>query len=163
MANCCICQKHIEREDAPVLTMGSSGNPRLLCDECDALLESATTGKEISEIENAMSEISNRMTHGNPDGATCVMLEAIMTQASERGAAIRGGRYDFSLDEADGEGFDEIPEELQESDEDIEKDREDEEKMKKFDKVYNVIIITSIVALACYVIWRLVDTFILKR
>ena len=86
-----------------------------------------------------------------------------MTQASERGAAIRGGRYDFSLDEADGEGFDEIPEELQESDEDIEKDREDEEKMKKFDKVYNVIIITSIVALACYVIWRLVDTFILKR
>ena len=51
MANCCICQKHIEREDAPVLTMGSSGNPRLLCDECDALLESATTGKEISEIK----------------------------------------------------------------------------------------------------------------
>jgi hypothetical protein len=163
MAKCCLCGKNIENENAPVLTMGGSGNPRLLCDECDGLLESATESREIAEIENAMSEISKRMSNSNPDDATCTMMESIMTQASKRGAAIRAGRYDFSLDENEVEGFDEIPEELQETEEDIQKDLEDEEKMKKFDKFYNIFIIISIAALAGYVIWRLVDTFILSK
>lgn len=163
MAKCCICKKEIEREDAPVLTMGASGTPRLLCDECDGLLETVTCGKEITEIENAMAEVSHRVSNGNPDNATCDVLEVIMTRASERGAAIRAGRYDFSLDNQEVEGFDEIPEELQETEEDIQKDLEDEEKMKKFDKVYNIIIISSIALLAGYVIWRLIDTFLLNR
>ena len=166
MSNCCICQKNIEREDAPVLTMGAAGIPRLLCDECEALLDTVTCGREVSQIEEAMEEISRRMSHSNPDGATCNVLEEIMTNASERAGAIKSGDYDFSLDEADDESedsFDEIPEDMLESEEDIEKDLEDERKMEKFNKVYNIILYTLLGITAGVLIWRLVQEFILNK
>ena len=38
----------------------------------------------------------------------------------------------------------------------------DEEKMKKFDKVYNVFLIGACIAFAGFLIWKIVDTFFLK-
>jgi hypothetical protein len=74
-------------------------------------------------------------------------MRALLLKAAKRAAAIKDGEYDFALDEvaeqetAEGEeateGFDEIPEELLESEEDAELDRRDAEIGKKFDKVLN--------------------------
>ena len=76
---------------------------------------------------------------------------------------IKDGEYDFALDEAEEEeGFDEIPEELLESEEDIALDKADEEKMKKFDKVYNYVLIGAIIALVGIVIYKLINAFFLK-
>ena len=49
MENCCICNKNIDREDAPVLSMGGAGIPRYLCEECEALLDAATLSKSYEE------------------------------------------------------------------------------------------------------------------
>ena len=142
MARCCLCQKEIERDDAPVLAMGAAGNPRLLCDECAALLDTATTDHDLNEIGNAMEKIGLYMANGNPDGVTYSTVSQLMVEASDRAKAIKDGDYDFSLDEEekDDGGLEDIPDDMKESEEDIEADRIEEEKNKKFDKVYNIVL-----------------------
>ena len=164
MAKCCMCEKSIERDDAPVLAMGAAGNPRFLCDECAALLDIATTGRDITEIGDAMEKIGLYMADGNPDGVTYSIVSQLMVEASDRAKAIKDGSYDFSLDEEkkDDGGLDEIPEELLESDEDKEADRVEEEKNKKFDKVYNIILFSVLGVTALLLIWKLIENFFLK-
>ncbi len=158
MANCCICSRPIEREDAPVLSMGAVGNARLLCDSCAQLLDTATLGESIEEISSAMDEIGNLMANGDPDTVTFNEVKSIMHNASERAKAIKDGSYDFSLDEAENdEGFDEIPEDMLESEEDIEQDIIEEEKNKKFNKVYNIILICMAALTVGFIIWRVID------
>ena len=163
MAKCCICGCPVE-EDAAILTMGAAGNARYLCEECDEFLITATTGKEFDKIEIAMEEISKRISNYNPDGVTFDILSHTMLTASERAKQIKNGTYDFTLDEVEDDGYEleDIPEELLETEEDRELDRVDEEKMKKFDKVYNIIMIVALAAIVGMVIWRLVETFFLK-
>jgi hypothetical protein len=82
----------------------------------------------------------------------------MMADAANRAKAIKEGSYDFSLDEAAAEeGFDEIPEELRESEEDIELDRIEEENNKKFDKFYNGVIIAASIALGLFLVWKLLE------
>ena len=162
MANkCCMCDRHIEREDAPVLAMGAAGIPRLLCDDCAELLDTATLGQNYNEIKDAMSTISDIMSSNDPDGVTYTIVSELMVEASERAKAIDEGVYDFSLDEAEDEDqLEEIPEDMQESEEDKKKDEEDEIKLKKFDKVYNAIFIAVAAAAALFIIYRVLDTFL---
>ena len=158
MAKCCICDELIEREDAPVLAMGGAGYPRLLCDRCASLLDTATLGRDFDEIKDAIGEIGTIMADHDPDGVTYRIVSSLMIDASERAKAIKEGSYDFALDEQTSEDeMDEIPEELLESEEDIEKDKEDEEKLKKFDKVYNIILIVLGVALLLVVGWNVLQ------
>ena len=163
MAKCCLCGKIIEREDAAVLSMGAAGNPRLLCDECEALLDTATLGKDYEDIKAAIEQIGAHMLERDPDGVTYSMVNEIMVSATERAKAIKDGSYDFSLDDQpkDDGGLDDIPEELLESDEDKELDKVDDEKMKKFDKVYNFVLIGACVAFAIFLVWKIVDSFFL--
>ena len=78
-----------------------------------------------------------------------------MVDASERAKAIKDGSYDFALDEqADEDEMDEIPEDMLESEEDVEKDKQDEEKLKKFDKVYNIILIVLGVVTLLVIGWN---------
>ena len=159
-----MCDVNIEREDAPVLSMGAAGNPRFLCDRCAGLLDTATLGRDFDEIKGAVGEIGEIMANHDPDGVTFSIVSALMVDASERAKAIRDGSYDFSLDEqesGDG-GLDEIPEDMLESEEDMEKDRADEEKLKKFDKIYNYILTGAIIGIALFIIWKIVETFFLK-
>lgn len=154
---CCICEKHIEREDAPILTLGGAGYARLLCDECDKSLNTITTGRDVEEIKVAINDLGNKMANTDPDPVTYQLVSSMLFKATERGMAIKEGTYDFALDEEgeDVEGFDEIPEELLESEEDIQKDKEEEEKMKKFDKFYNVFLIVCGVVFVGLVIYNL--------
>ena len=161
MAKCCICDRYLEREDGPVLSMGAGGNPRLLCEECEHLLDTATEGSSFEEIENAMDRLGKLMADGNPDRVTFSIVNELMHEASERAKAIQDGSYDFSLDEqeSDDDGFDEIPEELLESEEDKKKDEIEEKKMKKFDKVYNILISILLTITVLTITWKLFDTF----
>ena len=162
MARCCICDRAIEREDAPVLSMGAVGNARLLCDECAALLDTATLGKNIDEITAAMDKIGKIMADGDPDGVTLETVSEIMLAAGERAKAIKDGNYDFSLDETDSDngGLEDIPEDMLESEEDKEQDKIDEEKNKKFEKFYNGFLIGAIIACVAFVVWKIVDTYL---
>ncbi len=162
MAKCCMCDVNLEREDAPLLSMGAAGRPRLLCDRCAALLDTATLGSDFDEIKGAVEQIGTIMADHDPDEVTFNIVSELVAGASERAKAIRDGSYDFSLDQEDNnEGYDEIPEDMRESEEDIELDRQEEEKMKKFDKFYNYVLIGAGIAAAAFVIWKIVDTFFL--
>lgn len=157
MAKCCICNSLIERDDAPVFAMGVGGQPRLLCDECAHLLDVATLGREFDKIEAAMDKIGKLMADNDPDRVTFNAANELMAHASARAKAIKEGNYDFSLDEGEenteGE-FEDIPEELLETEEDKEQEKIEEEKAKKFDKVYTVILIIACVVLALILAYR---------
>lgn len=159
---CCMCNRNIEREDAPVLSMGAAGIPRLLCDNCAELLDTATLGQNYDEIKDAMSTISDIMSSNDPDGVTYTIVSELMVEASDRAKAIKDGTYDFYLDaeEADEGELEDIPEDMLESEEDKQKDAEDAEKLKRFDKVYNIIFIAVAVAAAALIIYRVLDSFL---
>ena len=162
MAKCCMCDSNIERDDAPVLSMGGAGYARVLCDRCSGLLDTATLGTDYDEIKGAIAEIGEIMADNDPDQVTFAMVSGLVYNASERAKAIKDGSSDFSLDnEENDEGFDEIPEELRESEEDIQKDKEEEEKLKKFDKFYNYVLIGAGIGAALFIIWKIIDTFFL--
>ena len=162
MAKCCMCDANIEREDAPVLSMGGAGYARVLCDRCSELLDTATLGRDYDEIKESITQISDIMAAHDPDQVTLAIVSGLVYNASQRAKEIKEGSYDFSLDEAEnGDGFDEIPEELRESEEDIQKDKEEEEKLKKFDKIYNYILIGAGIGAAALIIWKIIDTFFL--
>ncbi len=160
MAKCCICDRNIERDDAPVLAMGAAGNPRLLCEDCATLLDTATLGRNIEEIKPAIAKLSQLMANNDPDELTFSVVSELMLSAADRAKAIKEGSYDFSLDEEKGsEGLDEIPEELLETEEDKEQDRLEEEKNKKFDKFYNYVLIGACIGVGLFIIWKLLEYF----
>lgn len=164
MANCCLCNKMIESEDAPLLSISAAGNHRYLCDDCAKLLDSATLGRDPDEIQSAMEEIGKIMANGEPDGLTYSTINKIIVDAAVRGKLIKEGVYDFSKDEevSDEEEFDDIPEQLRETEEDIKKDELEAEKLKKFDKIYNIILIIAIGVTAGVLVWKLIERFLLK-
>ena len=163
MDNCSICTRKLESEEPTILMISGYGNPRYMCDECSAEIEEACYGRDAARIAEAMDRIGSKMLVSDPDGPTYTTVTTLLERAKERAIKINEGSYDFALDEQfDDEGFDEIPEELAETEEDKEKDRIDEEKQKKFDKVYNYLLIGVGVALAAVVVWKIISTFFLK-
>ena len=161
MNNWCICERNVEREDAPILAMGGAGYARVLCEECDRELQVATRGHDVDEIKAAINSLSTKMANSEPDAVTYRMMNEILVTATQRAMEIKDGTYDFARDdEEDNEGFDEIPEELLESEEDIELDKKDEEKAKKFDKVYSIILTISLIALGGMIIWRIIQALL---
>ena len=85
-------------------------------------------------------------------------------RSAERAQKIKQGNYDFSLDEiadADSEdGFDDIPEELRETEEDRLQDEKDAELLKKIDKVLNWLWIGVGAFAVIVVIIKLVQKFL---
>jgi len=152
----------LEDENAPVLTMGAYGTPKCLCEECASLVETITLGRDYDEITSAMEAITAKMSAANiDDRVTVASMTDLLASSAERAQKIKEGTYDFALDEGeDDDSFDEIPEELQETEEDKELDRKDEESMKKFDKVLNILwIIVGVFALGI-IAWKIIQQFI---
>ena len=162
--NCCTCLKRIESEDAPVLAMGNYGTPKVLCDDCAALIEKMTLGKDYDEVTEAMHSITDIMSAANVDDrVTLATMTEMLENSAKRAQQIKEGTYDFALDEVESEeGFDEIPEELQETEEDRLLDEKEAAAGAKFDKVLNIIWIIVGAAAGSYLIWRLVDHFFIK-
>ncbi len=159
MNKCSICKKEVDSESAPILTMGAYGNPRLLCDECSGELDIATTDTEITRIAEAMDKISAKMGANEPEDVVIDTVTSILTSAAVRAKSIKEGSYDFSLD-GKSDGFDEIPEELLETEEDKEIEKLTEEKNQKFDKIFNIISTVIFSAVGIYIVYRLLDLFL---
>ena len=162
---CSICNREFTSEFPKILAMGAYGNPKYMCDECGADFETATLGRDVDEIAAAMDRIGAKMANTNPDRFTFNTVNGVMADAGERAKLIKEGNYDYALDvaeEDEGDGFEEIPDELKETDEDRALDEADEEKAKKFDKIYNWIVIGAVIGFVGFFIWKILDTFVLK-
>ena len=138
---CALCAKMPESDEPAVLAIGNYGMPRYICEECEAEIDTATLSRDYGEAAAAIERLGAKMVgYGKDDPITVDAIKDILERASKRAAAIKGGSYDFALDESeesnDG-GFDEIPEELRETEEDRELDRKEAEANKKFDKILN--------------------------
>ena len=88
MAKCCMCDVNIDREDAPVLSMGGAGYARVLCDRCASLLDTATLGRDFDEIKDAIEQIGTIMADHDPDGVTFAIVSNLMIDAADRAKAI---------------------------------------------------------------------------
>ena len=161
MKQCAICDKPIDSENAPILTMGAYGNPKYLCDECAADLDVATLGTDYEQIAAAIERIGNRMSNFDPDSITFKNVSVIMANAADRAKLIKEGTYDFALDEAvDEDELDEIPEDMLETEEDRELDAKDVENQKKFDKIFNWISFGVVIAALGFVVYKILDTYL---
>ena len=159
--NCCTCLKKIENENAPVLAMGAYGTPRLLCDDCAALIDTVTLGRDYDEITAAMQNLTDVITKSNVDDRLAVStVTEILEESAKRAQQIKEGTYDFSLDEVEEEGFDEIPEELQETEEDRLLDQKEAESNAKFDKFMNWLWIGVGALAGAFIIWKVIDLLI---
>ena len=160
--NCSTCLTRITTEDAPVLIMGAYGTPKLLCDECAALIDTITLGTEYDEITAAMQTLTEKMSSANIDDRFTVdTVTKILSDSAVRAQKIKEGTYDFALDEQEDEGFDEIPEELMETEEDRLLDEKEAEENAKFDKLMNKSWIIVGAVAAGYIIWRIIAAFLL--
>ena len=144
--------------------MGAYGNPKLLCDECAQIVEKITLGTDYAEITDAMGALTAKMSAANVDDPVTVdTVTEMLVKSAKRAQKIKDGTYDFTLDEtADGEGFDDIPEELLETEEDRLLDEKDAEANAKFDKFMNWAWIGVGVVAAAFAIWRIVELIFLK-
>ena len=160
MKVCSICGKPIENENAPILTISGFGNARYVCDECSDEMDVAMTSRDVEEFEAAVSVLGEKMEKCHDEQATATLFSFINV-ACERLSKIKEGTYDFAIDErmkeiADEEGMDEIPEELQETEEDKALDAEDAKKQEKFDKIMNWLTIGAIAITAIVLIIRFI-------
>ncbi len=155
---CCICGRYTE-ENAAVLAYGGYGTPRLLCKECEWELDVITVDKTPENIKAAMNSLGEKMTRSDPDDLTIKTLNILIYEAADRAEQIEKGTYDFSAEEEENkdEGFDEIPEELLETEEDKALDEADEKKQKKFDKIFNIITAALIIAAVGFLAYKLIS------
>lgn len=140
MKNCSICKSEIESENPSILTMGGYGNPRYVCECCDAQMERMLLSREPAEVRDAMRILGEHLSRiGCEDNAVINTMEDMTKRATARAEAIQAGTYDFSEDEADEgeEELVEVPEELRETEEDRALDEKDEAAEKKLDKILN--------------------------
>ena len=157
---CSTCLSRIENENAPVLTMGAYGTPKLLCDDCAALVETMTFGRDYDEITAAINGLADVITKSNADDPVVVAaVTELLENSAKRAQQIKEGTYDFSLDETE-EGYEELPEDLQETEEDRLLDEQEAEANAKFDKILNWLWIAFGVLAGAAIIWRVVTLLI---
>ncbi len=162
MAKCAICFSQVDAENAAILTMSGYGNPRYLCPDCEHDIDLATSSESYEEAAAAMERLSNKVTRSNPDKQTVETVTHLLADAAVRARSIADGTYDPEAEKGDvEESFDEIPEDMLETEEDIAAEERDAEKLKKFDKVFNWISGIVFAAAALVLIWRILDAYIL--
>ena len=153
---CTICKNIFDGEDAAVLTMSGFGNARYICPDCEELIDTATGSRDYEEITAAIGKLGERASVEISDTLAFNAFAEIIGSASERAEKIKSGEYDFSLDEAEEEGFDEIPEELRETEEDKALDEKEAKVGAVIEKVTSWICGAMIAAVVLFFIYRLI-------
>ena len=97
------------------------------------------------------------MKKNNDHPLVVELVSETLNHAAKRATAIKEGTYDFSLDEesAEDEGFDEVPEELLESEEDKALDEAEKVQNEKLDKVLNIVSYVAFGACVLGILWFL--------
>lgn len=157
---CALCAAIPEAEEPAILALGRYAKPRYICESCEAEIDTATLSRNYDEAVAAIESLGEKMLgFGKDDPITVDAIKNILERASKRAAAIKDGSYDFALDEEDPseeeESFDEIPEELQESEADKALDAKDAEAAKKFDKVLNWLWVAVFGVAAVFIILKI--------
>lgn len=137
---CAICYTDTDEGTSSILAMGGFGNPRYLCPECEALIDNLTLAGDYEKFSEAKSSLAARFhQHISDDTVTFEAVCDMFDRAEKRATQIKEGTYDFSLDEQQEEKgeFDDIPEDLKETEEDRKLDERDEQINKKTDKILN--------------------------
>ena len=153
---CTICKNIFNGTEASILTMSGFGNARLICPECAELLDIATLDKDYDKIKSAIDSLAERATMDVADSSAVNALTEILESAAERAEKIKDGAYDFSLDGANEEEFEEIPEELQESEEDRALDEKEAKIGAVMDKISSIVCGAILAGAIIYVIVRLI-------
>ena len=135
--------------------MSGFGNPRHICEECEADLDEATLSREPEIISAAIERIGKKIkTANNDDELILSSVSDIIENATERGEMIRNGVYDFENDETEeDEAIDEVPEELLETEEDKARDAHDKKANEKFDKIMNYVSLGLFIAVVGAVLY----------
>jgi len=156
---CATCLEPVLSEDADILVMSSYGSPKCLCDDCASLFNRAATDRDPDKIVASMDRITKKMSDKNiDDKLTVSTVTRLFEGFAKRAGAIKRGEWDFSRDEEDtndAEGFEEIPEELRETEEDKALDEREAELVGKVDKVLNWVWAGVLIGVVAFVIWRL--------
>ena len=153
---CCLCSKIIESETADILTMGGYGIPRYLCEECANDLNTVTRGTTSDGIHAAMDRLGKKMSVSDVEDKLVIKtVNDIFVSSNERSEQINNGTYDFSLDEEElkEDELDELPPELEETEEDRELDAKDEARGKKLDKILNWFCAGVFIAAIAYILY----------
>lgn len=152
---CTVCKKLFDGSEASILTMSGFGNARLICPECAELLDTATLDTDYEKIKAAMDSLADRNDIDPADSAAVSAFTNLLDTAAERAEKIKSGEYDFSLDTDSSEDeFEEIPEELKESEEDRALDEKEAKASAIMDKISTWVCGAIIVGAIVYVILR---------
>ena len=162
MDECIICYAPVDEENAPVLEMGAYGHPKYLCPDCAGDIDDMTLSTDLNVISDSMTRMAKKIESASLSEKTFETLTVILESAAKRAVAIKEGTYDFSLDEKEeGEGLDEIPEELLETEEDRELDKKDEERAEKNNRIFDYITFAVFIGIAAFFAWRLIEKLLL--
>ena len=160
MANkkCSLCLTPLEGDEADILTMGAYGNPKYLCPECAELLDKAMISTDYDEITDAIRALDGKLNKANIDDRfVSETVSEIFNSAAKRATEIKEGTYDFSLDEIkDEDEMDEIPEELEETEEDRLLDEKEAAATKKFDKIMTWVYAAVLVGVVAFVVLKFI-------
>lgn len=152
--HCCICQRNIEKDDAPILAIGAYGAPKCICGECEKNIDTATRATDANDATEAIRKLGESLTLGNTQDSQIIeTVNGIITDAAQRAEAIRNGSYDFAKDDESEPEF-ELDEDLLESEE----DRALDEKEAKTNKT-----IDTVTAWACGIILTAAIVFFIVR
>ena len=155
--NCCLCLEKVNGDEADVLVMGPYGSPRCLCEECSSLLNTAATDMDYDKIVGAMDSLADKMSKRNiDDKLTVATMTDLLASYAKRAKAIKNGEE--LPEEVLDEGFEEVPEELRELEEDRELDEKEEERATKINRVIDWICAAVIVAAAAFAVYRIFFT-----
>ena len=62
MRHCAICGREVNENEASILAMGGFGNPKYLCNECAADIDTVIGSKDPFEVERTMEKIADNIS-----------------------------------------------------------------------------------------------------
>ncbi len=159
---CVICKKLTDSESSAVLVLGGFGNPKYICEECEADIDTARLSHFPEEVFSAMERVGEKLTSANiEDEQVLATVNVLFSTASERATMIVAGTYDFANDEHFKDEADfELTDEYKETEEDKELDRKEKEKNAKFDKISSIVCAVLLAAALGFLIYRIISSYL---
>ena len=116
-------------------------------------MDKATLSEDYEEIKESLKQLGERANIDVADTTAFEAFSELVKNAVERGEKIKTGEYDFSLDAGTG-GFDEIPEELSETEQDRALDEKEAKEKELLDKISSWVCTGIILGLVIFLVIR---------
>lgn len=154
--SCAICKGRIDENAAPIIAMGAMGTPRYICDECAKDIDAVLEGTEPSQIRGAVSKVADKMTRNEvADEVTIAAVKGVLSEGLERAACVENGA---PLPTAN-ESYEDVPDELLETDEDKALDEAEAVEREKNDRAFNliglVLLAAAVIGMAVFILIKI--------